>query len=209
MKNLLIVFLKEPKKGTVKTRLAKQTNDGFALRFYEACLKDVWDRVKVFKPVFYSNTGFLYKNLPTSVQVGKDLGAKMCHAFMQEFENEYDNIVLIGTDTPHFEHKLLHEAFQALKTKPCVIGPSCDGGYYLIGFNKNGFEKKVFSGVQWSTSKVLHETLQRIHEDKVYFLQELNDIDTLQDMNEYYERYHKSLSNLHTIACIKDYYENI
>jgi len=133
-----------------------------------------------------------FGNHENFLQSDGDLGLKMQKAFEQQFENEYDKIVLIGSDTPHISNEIINETFEQLQYNDIVIGPSKDGGYYLIAFNKKIFLDEVFKNIPWSTSEVLKQTLQKLHAKKVHLLTELNDIDILDDLKEFYEEFHKS-----------------
>jgi glycosyltransferase A (GT-A) superfamily protein (DUF2064 family) len=91
-------------------------------------------------------------------------------------------VVLIGCDLPDLTSALIAKAFDALQSNDVVIGPSCDGGYYLIGLNKSTPE--LFEEISWSTEKVLKQTLEKAERLllKVQLLDQLRDIDTLEDL---------------------------
>jgi len=126
------------------------------------------------------------------LQTDGDLGIKMQNAFRVQFTNGYDKIILMGSDTPQITNQILDEAFKKLDDYDTILGPSMDGGYYLIAFQKNSFSKKPFRGISWSTSMVLKQTLQRLNTRQVYFLQELNDIDNIDDLAKFYTDYQSS-----------------
>lgn len=203
------MFMKEPLEGEVKTRLAQETSEKFAVSLYQCFLEDLLNVLTPFSFVLYSNSSAEYNHHKVQVQQGEDLGKKMAHAFFMEFEKGYDNIVLIGSDSPQINGTLLQEALDSLSHKKCVIGPALDGGYYLIGFNKAGFDASLFDGITWSTPSVLTQTLQKIHKDKVYLLKELNDVDTVEDMKQLYDEYKEDLAMTQSISFMKEYYENL
>jgi len=198
-KTLVIVFVKEPKLGFVKTRLAKTCGDEFTLCLYELFVKDLINTLNNnsydFKLCAYPSLELVNKkfgDFNNFLQVDGDLGVKMSESFKNQFQNGYEKIVLIGSDTPHITNNIIVESFEKLNSNDIVLGPSVDGGYYLIAFNKHTFYKNVFENISWSTPKVLDQTLQKLHTKNVYLLDELNDIDVLEDLNDFYETYQNS-----------------
>lgn len=198
-KNLVIVFVKEPKKGFVKTRLAKTIGEDITLDIYKLFVKDIIDNLKTncfdFKLCAYPTLDLVnrsFGDFDNFLQVDGDLGAKMSSAFEKQFDKGYEKIVLIGSDTPHIPKEYYDEAFTSLDINDIVLGPSLDGGYYLIAFNKSTFYKGVFEDITWSTDKVFDQTLQRLHKRRVYLLKELNDIDDMDDLKNFFERYKES-----------------
>jgi rSAM/selenodomain-associated transferase 1 len=93
-------------------------------------------------------------------QQGKDLGDKMRQAFIKRFAQGYNNVAIIGSDSPSLPVSYIDQALDS--TKDLVLGPSIDGGYYLIAMKSKVSE--VFSCVDWGTDKVLRETLQRVQD---------------------------------------------
>ncbi len=204
IKNRLIMFVKEPKLGFVKTRLAKQTSDEFALALYENFIKDLMQTVEGFDCALYvhpNKNAFSFD--ATFLQKGDDLGAKMSNAFKEEFAKGYEKIVLIGSDTPHLSTDLLNKSFESLSTHEMVLGPSLDGGYYLIGFTKKGFNETVFENITWSSEVVLEQTLQTVNKKALYLLMYMNDIDTKEDLDQFYVSYKNQWKNSHTIQFLK------
>ena len=90
-------------------------------------------------------------------QAGGDLGSRLTAAFESAFEGGAKRVVAIGTDTPHLPLERIDEAFDALAAADCVLGPSRDGGYYLIGLTAR--RPELFRGVHWGAASVLAETL--------------------------------------------------
>ena len=211
-KNLIIMFVKEPKLGFVKTRLAKSCGDDFVVNLYVRFVQDLICTLKSgqsdFKLCVHPNLELVNKvfgNFDNFLQKEGDLGIKMQKAFEEKFLNGYEKIVLIGSDTPHLTNTLLNDSFEQLNKHDIVLGPSLDGGYYLIGFNKKTFNPNVFENIQWSTAKVLEQTLQKLHKKEVYLHQELNDIDVLEDLKEFYVKFHKGyFENSKTIEFLKE-----
>lgn len=123
-------------------------------------------------------------------QQGKNLGERMQNSFVQAFLQGFHRVIIIGSDSPDLPRTFIEEAFSALKTMDSVIGPACDGGYYLIGFRKETFFPEVFTGITWSTDKVFEESCARLKNAgrKTYILPPWHDIDTLADLQELIRR---------------------
>jgi len=211
-KNLVIMFVKEPKFGFVKTRLAENTSDEFALILYQFFIHDLLYTLQGgtsdFKLCGYPKLDIInekFGKYDNFLQEDGDLGVKMQKAFEQMFGKGYEKIILIGSDTPHLTNSIFDEAFEKLGQHDTILGPSIDGGYYLIGFNKETFVKSVFEDITWSSPQVLEQTLHKLDTKKVYFTQELNDIDTIEDLEDFYTRYSKSyFTNSYTIQFLKE-----
>jgi hypothetical protein len=121
-------------------------------------------------------------------QEGTTLGGRMRHAFELTFAEGSKHTVIIGTDVPELDLLTLERAFVALGQHDVVIGPSSDGGYYLLGMNAP--TRELFDGVVWSSETVYHDTIQRLHSLHLSFAQlnELADIDTITDYKAYLDR---------------------
>ncbi len=194
MDRVVIVFLRAPEKGRVKTRLSKLLNDTFVLELYKAFVEDTLDTLDTVgdKALCFWPPGgkkslqkWLGKNYDFLVQRGDDIGQKMSAAFADIFKKGYTYAVLIGTDIPELSENMITLAFQTLQTTDAVIGPSGDGGYYLIGFKKSGFSNSIFKGINWSTPRVFDQTLEALDRDSIQYsrLPQLNDIDMPEDLD--------------------------
>ena len=122
----------------------------------------------------------LYKK---EVQFVYDLGVKMEYAFQTAFENNYEKVLLIGSDLYDLEPSHINEAFEKLKNKDVVIGPTLDGGYYLVGLKKNYPE--IFKNKRWGTSSVRKDTLKNLEKVDVHLLPILNDVDVVEDIEHH------------------------
>ena len=190
MNNALIIFIKNPVKGKVKTRLAATIGDDMALEIYKKLLKhtlDIVEHVAVDKFLFFSDTieesiGFVNTPVYKVIQSGNNLGDKMSNAFERLFKNKYKRIIIIGTDCPGITANILEEAFSKLNDKDVVIGPAVDGGYYLIGVNQE--QSNLFDNIEWSTSAVLNSTIGRCKKNNLSYtlLEELSDVDEEKDL---------------------------
>ncbi len=116
-----------------------------------------------------------------SQQEPGDLGARMGAAFLKAFRNGCRKVVLVGTDIPDLKQVHLQEAFEGLRDNDVVVGPSTDGGYWLIGMNR---PLDVFRGIEWGSGGVLHQTLRTVKSRglKCRLLDPLRDIDTVEDL---------------------------
>lgn len=188
----LIVFAKEPENGQIKTRLEGYLSKEQCKLLYEAFLMDTMNiamDVKCDKRILaYTSTGdpiFIkdnFSNFELFEQLGQDLGERMFNAFSYAFASRAEKVVIIGSDSPTLPSKLIDEAFNKLDENDIVIGPTKDGGYYLIGFTSlfNG----VFDNIEWSTSKVFEETLENIKKigKSCFILKEWYDVDNHDDL---------------------------
>ncbi len=191
----VIIFAKYPEPGRVKTRLASETDDYFASQFYKICAEHIFQeihKVKIqgflFLPIsddvnlveHWAGKDFIYKQ-----QIGKSLGDKMGNAFNEIFNSGFHNIIVIGTDVPDITTEVIESAFYHLKSTDVVISPSDDGGYSLLGMNKK--IPLLFENIQWSTDKVLPDTILKMEKHNIDFtmLPALQDIDTLDDLKTY------------------------
>lgn len=187
MKKLLIVFIKNPENGKVKTRLAKDIGQEKAFQVYEKllqitenCLTEIKDDVRVYCSDSL-NTPF-FRNYPKFLQSGEDLGEKMKNAFQQGFADGYESILLIGSDLPDIRSTHIYKAFEKLKEADFVFGPASDGGYYLIGMK--AAHSFPFEGIPWSTSSVYALSKESILDRgfSIAEIEELNDIDSFEDL---------------------------
>ncbi len=194
--NSIIIFVRNPKLGEVKSRLAKTTSDKFALGFYKSCAENIIKKIKNIQHlnrfIFYSNKKdkddvikWLENKFFFSAQEGSDLGSRMKNAFEKVFTTYAEKVIIIGSDIPDLSAEIINKAFEYLSYSDVVIGPSKDGGYYLLGIKKMYAE--LFEGIEYSTSTVLSETLIRIKLLNLSYqlLPELQDIDTKQDLREW------------------------
>ncbi len=189
MQNVLIIFIRNPQFGKVKTRLAATIGAAEALRIYHILL----DKTRLAamdcaseRCLFYSDfvpesdewdPDFFHKMLQ---QTG-GLGERMEAAFQQVFEAGASKAVIIGSDCPELSGAILNQAFQLLDSADFVLGPVPDGGYYLLGMKVP--ESAVFQGIDWSTDTVLAKTLEKIGQagKSVALLPMLSDVDTEDD----------------------------
>ncbi len=189
-KNLIIVFTRNPELGKVKTRLAKILGNQSALNIYNYLLKYTEQTIRNIncdKAVFYSvkireddiwNSN-IYQKLQ---QKGKDLGSRMSNAFKYAFEKNYEKVIIIGSDLIDLKSKHISTTLKMLDNNDVIIGPAQDGGYYLLGMKK--IHSNIFENKDWGTATVLKDTLKDLQHLDVFHLEELNDIDTFEDLKD-------------------------
>ncbi len=190
----VIVFVKVPGKGAVKSRLARGMDGDFVLRLYESMVLDTIDMLKNARIPFRicytppdaadAVRGWLGPEYEYAPQTGDDLGERMELAFARVFAEGNDEALLIGSDIPGLAAEVIHEAFASLATHDAVIGPANDGGYYLIGFRKNTFSPGIFRDMLWSAAAVFRETMGRLRAAalSVHVAPECIDADTKDDL---------------------------
>jgi rSAM/selenodomain-associated transferase 1 len=190
MERLLLVFVKNPVWGRVKTRLARTIGDGRALWVYEKLLEHTRQAargVAAQRWVCYSDfvpaaDAWLKGGFAARRQEGETLGDRMQEAFRQGFAAGYGPIVIIGSDCPEMSPALLEEAFRQLVSFPVVLGPATDGGYYLLGMNY--LVESLFQDKPWSTPNVLAETVADLQRADIPYalLPVLSDVDEAADL---------------------------
>jgi hypothetical protein len=193
-KQCVLLFVKAPEKGKVKSRLSRSMGEDTVLHLYECFVLDVMEMLKAggipFRICFtpaekrQAITAWLGKGQTYLPQEGVDLGERMANAFQQTFSEGITEALIIGSDLPDLPHALLEEAFRSLHAHDAVIGPAVDGGYYLIGFRRETFLPEVFRGRTWSTNTVLPETMELFKRSayRVHQLPEWRDVDALEDL---------------------------
>lgn len=190
--NGLIIFIKNPILGKVKTRLAQTTGPEKALQIYRALLthtRDLALEVPCDRYLFYSDfidpeDSWEKESFHKRLQQEGDLGQKMQHAFAEVLQN-HQRAVIIGSDCATLTAQILKDAFSALEDRSYVVGPAIDGGYYLLGMNK--LTPELFSGIAWSTSSVFRDTLERLQATgaNYHLTPELSDIDFEEDWDKF------------------------
>lgn len=169
MSAALIVFAKVPRPGAVKTRLTPVLTPEEAARLYEAFLRDalaqyraldVDVRLYLGPPFGEAHHALAPEGVTIHAQVGEGLGQRMENAFADTLEAGYETACVIGTDHPTLPTVFIRQAFRSLKRPQSLcIGPSDDGGYYLLGMH--GFYPQVFANMTYSHPRVFADTLAR------------------------------------------------
>lgn len=188
----LIIFIKNPEKGKVKTRLASTVGDNRALEIYKALMvhtRDLASQTEAKRYLFYSQFINTQDDWPENVfikdlQIEGDLGTKMATAF-QTVLSKHAKAIIIGSDCASLTQEIIQEGIHALDEHDFVLGPALDGGYYLLGMRN--FEPTLFEDMPWSTEQVAPITKARIKAlgKTCFTLPALSDIDYEEDWNKY------------------------
>ena len=217
--NALIVVVKNPVPGSVKTRLQSRYTPEQAAQIYTAFVKDTLATVRTLKIdkriIAYDPPnaehavrdicGNDFEYVP---QVQADLGQRMYQALLHQLQMGAKHAILMGTDIPSLPASYIIQAFDHLKTKDVVLGPSTDGGYYLIGISRPCPE--IFVNINWSTPTVLAETTDalRQHNYALGLVPPWFDVDTPKELDVLmaHARAQQTASNQpilpHTLACL-------
>ena len=196
----LVLFAKPPEAGKVKTRLASGLGESAAVHLYRSFLHDSlalterWCQTKV--AADYNRRVVLYASeedpffrdlvqtsgVQLAVQEGEDLGERMAHCLETEFAHGAKAVCIIGADTPALPLAYLNEAFRALHWEDVVLGPTFDGGYWLVGAQQRVPE--IFTGILWSSNSVMKDSVQKAIEEgyRLQILPFWYDIDTAEDL---------------------------
>ena len=160
----LAVMARYPAEGEVKTRLAETIGAQRACALYRAFLQDIEARfahgprafVWMFHPPERDFAALVSPGVRCLPQAGRDLGERLLNCVRQLCTDGFERVIVIGADVPHVRDAWLDEAEQQLDTADIVLGPSDDGGYYLVAMRA---VHDIFTGIAMGTSSVLAETL--------------------------------------------------
>lgn len=188
MKDVVIVFARVPRLGTVKRRLADGIGDRPALRFHAALLDAMlrgFARDRRFRTVAALTPDRARMRLPTRVQRiaqgGGDLGQRMQRAFAR-FPKA--RVVLVGSDIPELGSSDLRAALVAVGRADAAFGPAEDGGYWLAAMSPRR-PARPFGAVRWSSPDALADTMRNFRHRRVALLRRLNDVDTADDFHRW------------------------
>ncbi|MBI4282492.1 MAG: TIGR04282 family arsenosugar biosynthesis glycosyltransferase [Chloroflexi bacterium] len=216
----LAIMTRAPAPGQAKTRLqpflTREQSADLALAFLRDALELVMsvkacvpflaftppDMEAFFRQLVSSRVGLLD-------QGEGDLGQKMYSVFQQLCDRGYSSIVVVGSDIPTLQPDHLERAIECLRDNEVCLGPSRDGGYYLIG--AQGAHRGLFEGVSWSTPRVLQDTMDRAKAAglSLALLETCSDVDTVDDLRrlrldlERLEQMPEARVPRHTKACLK------
>jgi len=140
-------------------------------------------------------TGLPYFIISDNIQTGDSFGERFTNAIQTIFNKGFVNIITVGNDTPHLKTAHLNKTIAKLQTNDIVLGPSRDGGFYLMGLSKQVFNAEAFKKLPWQTSALTKTFLNLASKKNISFntLEKLYDIDDLQDIKNIINTY-RSLS---------------
>ena len=191
----LILFIKAPRIGAVKTRLGAEIGHLAAWRFYNAMLRQLWvrlghdrrwqtqlavspDRNSARWPVHLTRFG----------QGRGNLGTRMARA-MQHYSGP---VVLVGGDLPDLDSHHVAQAMQSLRQSDVVFGPAKDGGFWLVGLRRTQWARRLFRNTRWSSPHALADCLSNLPSTaRITLLKTLSDVDTVDDYKAYFKCSHK------------------
>ncbi len=191
MRGTVIIFIKAPVAGRVKTRLGEAIGMGRAAALFRVLtqrtiaesLKGEWRTVLAVDPpnAAHVSARFWPQDVERMPQGAGDLGERMARAFETAPQGP---AVIIGADAPAMRARHLRQAFSALKGADAVFGPAEDGGYWLVGLNRRRAAPELFEGVRWSTKHALADTLKTLPSCfEVRMLEMLADVDEAKDLS--------------------------
>jgi rSAM/selenodomain-associated transferase 1 len=194
----IVVFAKAPVTGRVKTRLGAVIGEANATEIYQCFLEDTAETIAAladeterrvspilafseepmhpgFEPI--KRAGFEFWE-----QGGGGLGERLIRVSRRCFESGAERVLIVGADSPTVSAAHFVRALDALQGRDAVIGPSFDGGYYLIGLS--GAHLEIFRGIDWSTPRVFSQTMRRCRESSLLCeaLEFWYDVDTFDDL---------------------------
>jgi uncharacterized protein len=191
----LIVFVKAPRAGQVKTRLAGAIGEVAACAAYRQLAAALLGRLTAIPNVelCYSpddaageiEPWLLRDSWRARPQGSGDLGQRLIRAFDHAFARGRRRVVIIGSDCAEISVDDIRVAWSALRTRDVVLGPARDGGYWLIGLRM--LHRELFDDIPWSTENVLNRTVGKARAAglEIELLRELSDVDTFQDWERF------------------------
>jgi uncharacterized protein len=190
----LIIFLKAPRVGTVKTRLDATLGAQAACLAYQILVDTLLGNLSALKNVELRHAPdeasremepWLRQGWTAQGQGEGDLGERLGAAFDAAWMSGCRRVVIIGSDCPEVTARDVRSAWRELRTHDLILGPANDGGYWLIGLSQP--RPALFEGIAWSSDTVFRETLERARRWalKVHLLRTLTDVDTEADWNAF------------------------
>ena len=188
----LIIFVRNPIYGKVKTRLAKDIGDEMALKVYHLllkhtlnitkplnCSKFVYYADEVYDQDIWDSPGYIKR-----LQKGNDLGERMYHSMKETFDLGFKKVLIVGSDCFQLKTEILDDAIIMLDQNTAVLGPAIDGGYYLLALTS--LIPDLFYNKSWSTDQLAKQTIADFIRLGIsyYLLEELNDIDDASDLDD-------------------------
>ena len=189
----LVIMLKVPRPGRVKTRLAAGLGVIPATWWFRhqtsRLLRNLaydcrWQTVLAVSPDFEGLNSRVWPiNIARSRQGGGDLGKRMRRQFSRFAPGR---VIVIGADIPDIRSHHISSAFKCLAANEAVIGPAPDGGYWLLGLSLKSpvLPNKLLENVRWSTEFARRDTLKSLGTLRVATLETLQDVDTVQDLKD-------------------------
>lgn len=191
MLRTLVIFLKEPRPGRVKTRLARGLGTVPATWWFRHQAARLirrlghdrrWRTVLAVTPDREGLASRIWPAGPARWPQGRgDLGARMARAFAAMPPGP---VIIVGADIPGLQAAHVADGFRLLGRHEAVLGPSKDGGYWMVGLRRGGraAPARLFHGVRWSSAHALEDTLRSLSPLDVGFAAVLADVDEAADL---------------------------
>jgi len=212
----LALMLRAPQIGKIKTRLATKLGEKNTLQLYKYMVEDIYEQIAytqadLILSVEPADQIMLVKNwlqpAHAQEQIQGDLGEKMHHCIDILLTKGWANVIVIGSDIPSLSKKILNQAIEMLEDNcvDTIIGPAGDGGYYLIGFNQQSYNKSIFESIDWGSPNVYNQTMTKLDglANQTGILPTLNDIDTFEDLKNIKEECIQYNSGERTLSYLK------
>ena len=188
--NVLAIMSKYPTPGTVKTRLGAALSMDASCELYRAFLLDIQCRFSVLtSPIYWAHApceAQFARLFAEPVNTLPSISANLAHALRSTFERlsaaGYERIVVMSSDSPHLPLAWIAAAFEALTSHDVVLGPTEDGGYYLVG--QRGQPHDLFTSIPMSTGSVQEQTMRAARQQHLstYLLPVTFDVDEMEDL---------------------------
>ena len=203
-----ILFTRIPHPGRVKTRMMPYLNPDECARLQACFIKEAMTALRrsgadvfvCYEP--YGDDNVLKKICGRSARMmtqrGADLGEKMANAIADVLGMGYESCVLMGSDIPDVRTEDINDAFEILETKDVVIGPSADGGYWLIGMHR--LHRSLFEKKEYGHGSVLADLKASAEEDGLTFglILEKRDMDVHEDLTDFRQRMRRDVRLRHS-----------
>jgi len=193
--NWLLVFVKAPSPGAVKTRLLPGWSPAEAAGLYQALVRDTLEAVRPLREIHvvvayapdagFPDLGWLDGSLALVPQEGRTLGERLTHGFAWAFRQGARRVAALGSDAPELSGAWVRQAFEELRQADVVVGPTRDGGYHLIGLSRP--QPALFAGMPWSSPRLLARTLEQVARLglRLRCVDPIDDLDTPEDVERY------------------------
>lgn len=188
----IILLVKLPQEGEVKTRLSEEVGEELAAELYRAFVQDTLTTldasglrhaISFYPPEAEAPVkewlGDYYEYYP---QRGEDPVSRVKNAFLDAFSRGEEKVIVMASDAPDIPAEMLKEAVGGLYEKDSVLVPAVDGGYDLIGFNRAAFREAVFEDISWGTAMAFADTAEKMKGLSIYVTAPWPDIDTANDL---------------------------
>lgn len=220
-KNGVLIFVKSPETGKVKSRLSISIDEETVVKIYKLFVQDILQKLEKIPDekiiCYYPKNAideikkWLGPDYLYIAQKGNNLGERLKNGFTHGFQSGFSKLIAIGSDSPDLKLEFFIDTFKNLEYYDTVIGPCSDGGYYLIGFSNNSFYPKVFENIPWSTEKVYKKSIDSLNKAdlKIYNLPVWQDVDTIENLFYLYERNQDTeFKNSETIVFLSKFFNN-